>query len=83
MTTPNDAGRDFGTSDCSSAMTLEDAVRIRWETIQDLRNGVNPPRHANTMALYQATQRLALEFEKSELAQVIRHQIRVKQTPQS
>lgn len=60
-------------------MTLEEAVRIRWETIQDIRNGVTNPRHANTMELYQATQRLAVEFERSELAHVIRNQIKARQ----
>jgi hypothetical protein len=28
MTTPNDAGRDFGTSDCSSALSPEEQVSV-------------------------------------------------------
>jgi hypothetical protein len=28
MTTPNDAGRDFGTSDCSSAFTYDEIVAL-------------------------------------------------------
>jgi len=28
MTTPNDAGRDFGTSDCSSAFTYDEIIAL-------------------------------------------------------
>lgn len=56
-------------------MTVDEAIRIRWETIQDLKNGVSPPRHANSVELYTATHVLAAEFEKTDLAMLIRKRI--------
>lgn len=44
-------------------MTVEEALRIRLEFMADFKAGL-PPRHANSMQLFHATELLAAEFEK-------------------
>ena len=52
-------------------MDIRNALKIRWELKEDVKNGVEPVRHANTFKAFEATAILAEEFEKTEVAQAI------------